>query len=96
MGRFMAFVSSPIVAINRITSEPPCHQDCAQFAVKHCPFMTRPKMKRNEQNLPGEYAEMPGVHVKRNAVLSDDDGFMFNLGDPLNDRMVLRRPHCYP
>lgn len=39
MGKFLSFVIGPMCAINRNTSEPACHRDCAVFSVKACPFM---------------------------------------------------------
>jgi hypothetical protein len=35
-------------AINRTTAEPPSHTACAEWSVKNCPFLTRPKMVRRE------------------------------------------------
>lgn len=48
LGRYFAFVIGPMCAINRISGEPPSHRDCAVFSATACPFLTRPKMVRNE------------------------------------------------
>jgi len=40
------FVIGPMCGINRVTSEPPCHRGCAEFAAKNCPFLTKPLAKR--------------------------------------------------
>jgi hypothetical protein len=94
LGKFMTFVIGPMCLINRISGEPPSHRDCAQYAATHCPFLTRPHMKRNEHKLP-EHHEMPGLAVKRNpgvAVLWVSRGYqlfnapgggqLFSLGEP--------------
>jgi hypothetical protein len=43
--------------INRITAEPPSHKDCAEYALKACPFLSNPQAKRPERPMPA------GVHV---------------------------------
>ena len=43
LGRFFAFVIGPMCAVNRNTSEPPSHLDCATFAATACPFLCLPK-----------------------------------------------------
>ena len=37
--------------VNRTTTEPPCHLDCALYSVKNCPFLSRPHMVRREDAL---------------------------------------------
>jgi hypothetical protein len=65
LGRYMAFVIGPMCAVNRISSEPPSHLDCARFAVRACPFLAFPNRKRNEVELPD--ARKPGgVMIERN------------------------------
>jgi hypothetical protein len=59
LGRFMCFVIGPMCAINRNTAEPPCHRECAEFAVKACPFMRFPNRKRDGEDMPEE-ARKPG------------------------------------
>jgi hypothetical protein len=59
LGRFMCFVIGPMCAINRNTAEPPCHRECAEFAVQACPFMRFPNRKRDEVDLP-EDGRKPG------------------------------------
>jgi hypothetical protein len=54
LGKFMCFVIGPMCAINRNTAEPPCHRDCAEFAVKACPFMRFPNRKRDTEDMPEE------------------------------------------
>jgi hypothetical protein len=52
LGRYMAFVIGPMCSINRVSSEPPSHLECAQYAVKACPFLTKPRARRNDVDLP--------------------------------------------
>lgn len=51
--RLVAFAVGPMCAVNRISSEPPSHPECAEFSARACPFMTKPQMVRREDNLPG-------------------------------------------
>jgi hypothetical protein len=93
LGRHKAFVIGPMCAITRVTSEPPSHRECAEFAVKSCPFLTQPHRKRDISNLPEE-GYVSGVHLDRNPGASviwiTDDykafnanpGVLIKLGDP--------------
>jgi hypothetical protein len=70
LGTYFCFVIGPMCAVTRTTAEPPCHQDCAQYSVKICPFLTKPRMRRNDKDLE-EFkkigAEMPpGFAIMRN------------------------------
>lgn len=49
-GRNFSFVVGPMCAVNRTSGEPPCHLDCAMFSAIACPFLVRPKMKRDRVN----------------------------------------------
>ena len=68
LGKVKTFVSGPLIALNRTSAEPPMHHECAEFAVKACPFMLLPKAKRREANLPAEvHADYsPGVLIMEN------------------------------
>lgn len=58
LGKYKTFVAGPMCGVNKTSGEPPCHLDCATFAATACPFLTRPKAKRREANLPeGEFAD---------------------------------------
>ncbi|MGH8665352.1 MAG: hypothetical protein ACREUX_13910 [Burkholderiales bacterium] len=52
LGRYLAFVIGPMCAINRNTSEPACHRECAEFAVRACPFMLLPQAQYRKANAP--------------------------------------------
>ncbi len=62
LGKFMCFVIGPMCAINRNTAEPPCHRDCAEFAVRACPFMRFPNRTRDETDMPPDRIK-PGGEV---------------------------------
>jgi hypothetical protein len=66
LGRIKASVIGPMCAVNRITSEPPSHPQCARYAVVACPFLSKPRARRNERNLPEERREAAGVALDRN------------------------------
>jgi hypothetical protein len=67
LGTHKAFVIGPMCAVNRVSSEPPCHRDCAIFGATACPFLTLPKAQRREANLPAEGVLSPGgISIKRN------------------------------
>jgi hypothetical protein len=65
LGQYMAFVIGPMCAVNRVTAEPPCHLDCATFSAIGCPFLSQPRMRRNEKEMP-EHKDAPGFMITRN------------------------------
>lgn len=72
LGKHLAFVIGPMCAINRITAEPPSHRDCAEYALKACPFLVNPRMRRNPVEPKGnEVKSKPaGVMIERNPGVS--------------------------
>jgi hypothetical protein len=66
LGKYAAFVIGPMCAVNHVSSEPPSHRDCAQYAARACPFLANPNMKRRENNLPEETVDPAGVSIRRN------------------------------
>jgi len=91
----VAFVIGPMCAINRVSSEPPSHVDCALFSARGCPFLTRPHMERREGDLPGAAVPAAGIMLKRNPgvtlvwittafkIESVFNGALFKVGDPI-------------
>lgn len=65
LGRNFVFVIGPMCAINRVSSEPPSHRDCAEFSAKACPFLSMPKMVRRENDLPEGVGDPGGFSIKR-------------------------------
>jgi hypothetical protein len=45
------FVIGPMCSVNRISSEPASHRECAVYAAKNCPFLSKPHMVRREDGL---------------------------------------------
>lgn len=60
------FVVGPMCTVNRISSEPPSHPACAEYAARACPFLTRPYMARREGGLPEGTTDPAGISIKRN------------------------------
>lgn len=58
------FVIGPMCAVNRISSEPPSHRECALYAAKNCPFLSKPQMHRRKDGL--EILPAPGMMIERN------------------------------
>jgi hypothetical protein len=61
------FVIGPMCAVNRISSEPPSHRECARYAALNCPFLSKPHMHRREDET-FRTAKKPsaGIMVERN------------------------------
>lgn len=66
LGVHKTFVIGPMCVINRTTSEPPSHFDCAEWAVRSCPFMLNPTAKRSGRDLPSDAQAPAGIHLDRN------------------------------
>lgn len=95
VGVYKAFVIGPMCMVNHVTSEPACHFECAEYAVKACPYLSHPNMQRN----PTEIGKVPppGVMIERNpgvaliwttrhfsSFRARDGGILFALGDPVH------------
>ena len=94
LGVHRVHLIGPMCLVNRVTSEPPSHRACAEFAAKACPFLTRPRMRRNEKDLPAGRT-IAGIHIDRNPgcvclyetlrvkPFKAGAGTLFRLGEPL-------------
>ncbi len=94
LGIHMAFVIGPMCSVNRVSSEPPCHHDCAMFSAQACPFLTRPRMRRNTKAMPEEHENPAGEMIERNPgvaavwitrsyeLFDAGNGKLFKLGEP--------------
>jgi len=51
------FVIGPMCAVNRISSEPPSHRECALYAATNCPFLSKPQMVRRKDGLPADFGK---------------------------------------
>jgi hypothetical protein len=93
LGVHRVYVIGPMCVVNRVTSEPPNHRECAEFAAKACPFLTNPRQKRDRKDLP-EDSYSAGLPIDRNpgAValyetrvakpFKAGEGYLFRLGPP--------------
>jgi hypothetical protein len=96
-----AFVIGPMCAVNRVSAEPPSHEDCAVYSATACPFLTTPNMVRRERHKPAGVADPAGTMIKRNpgvalvwvtgykswSTFSDDaGGTLVNVGEPKRAR----------
>lgn len=66
LGAHLAFVAGPMCLINLTSSEPPSHLLCARWSAQNCPFLTRPRMVRRENDLPAEVEPPAGIGLTRN------------------------------
>lgn len=66
LGAYGVFVVGPMCAVNRTTSEPPSHRECAEFAVQACPFLVHPDAHRRDANLPDDRQPPAGEMITRN------------------------------
>jgi uncharacterized protein (DUF3820 family) len=93
LGRYVAFVIGPMCSVNRVSSEPPSHLECAQYAVRACPFLTRPRARRNEVDMPD--GKTAGISLEHNpgatliwitkayhAFKDGKGGVLFQIGEP--------------
>lgn len=65
LGKFRSFVIGPMCTINRVSSEPPCHRECATFSALVCPFLANPNMRR-VPSTDEQRAAAPGIMLERN------------------------------
>lgn len=94
LGPPLVAVLGPMCTITRTSAEPPSCLACARYAMRACPFLTRPRMRRNEVGLPEQTCDAPGIAIDRNpgvaALWMTDRVFysrqtqLFTVGDPLD------------
>lgn len=110
IGKFMAFTVGSMCAVNRVSGEPPSHLDCADWAARACPFLSRPHARRREAGMP-EGVVAPGISIRRNPgvalvwatssyrlrKLPDDGGVLFDMSPPHETRWYCEgRPATRP
>lgn len=66
LGRHRVYVIGPMCVANGISSEPPSHLECAEFAARNCPFLANPNMKRVPRERYGGCDTGAGVMIPRN------------------------------
>jgi len=96
LGVHKTFVAGPMCGINRTSSEPPNHQECALWSAKNCPFLSNPRMVRREDDLSIEIAgNVSGFSISRNPGVAmlwttrnydvfqmDKSGPLIQMGEP--------------
>ena len=95
LGKYLCFPIGPMCAITRTSAEPPSHLECAEYGARACPFLTQPRMRRNEMDLP-EGRGVAGLAIERNpgcvviwSTLSyktfkpPGGGIFFEIGEPI-------------
>jgi hypothetical protein len=97
LGAYVAFLVGPMCAINLISGEPPSHRDCAEYAVRVCPFLAVPGMRRRSRDEDLVWVPAAGEMNERNpgVVLLwvtrwyrpfrasvGNDGVLYELGAP--------------
>jgi len=95
LGIHMAFTLGPMCAVNRVTAEPASHRACAEYAVRVCPFLVKPRMKRNPTTPAEHKVPSAGIMIERNPGVAliwmtrffkpfkDHDGrVLFAVGEP--------------
>lgn len=86
LGVNQVFTIGPMCVVNRVTSEPASHRLCAEYAVKACPFLARPRMRRmpNDDMLE-EDKVVAGIMLARNpgvtCLYETDDARQFNASN---------------
>ncbi len=95
LGANIVFTIGPMCSVNRVSAEPPSHLDCAQYGARACPFLSKPKMRRNDKDLPTENAKPAGIMLTRNPgvvalwvtrsykLMRVANGVLFRIGDPV-------------
>jgi hypothetical protein len=93
LGVYVAFVAGPMCGINRTSSEPPSHRECAYWSARNCPFLNNPRAVRREDEVTAA-AKMAGFGLKRNAgvvmlwttrtydIFKVHNGVLIQMGEP--------------
>lgn len=96
LGAYNAFVIGPMCAVNRVSSEPPSHRECCEYAVTTCPFLSDPERQRRE-GFKEPMVSAAGLGIRRNPGVSavwstkrserfqaweGKAGYLWRLGEP--------------
>lgn len=97
------FVIGPMCAINRVSSEPPSHLECARWSARNCPFLTSRQLERREDETTAGMKSPGGIAIRRNPgvtllwttpawhYFSDGaGGVLIKLGDPISTEWFAR------
>lgn len=85
------FVIGPMCAINRVSSEPPSHYECARWSARNCPFLTLRQLERREDETTATLKQagigIPGVTLLWTTATwkpfnDGNGGILLRLGEP--------------
>jgi hypothetical protein len=97
LGVWKVFVAGPMCGVNRTSSEPPSHYECATWSAINCPFLSNPKMVRREDELINNDSmreNVGGMGITRNPgvamlwltreyeLFKTDTGPLIQMGEP--------------
>jgi hypothetical protein len=94
LGRHLAYAVGPMCTINRVSSEPAQHRECAEYALRVCPFLINPAMRRVPTEKYGSVTPPGGIMDERNpgvmalwvtpsfSILRTPNGPIISMGDP--------------
>ena len=60
------FLVGPVSLFTRVSPEPPMHAQCAAYAARSCPFLTKPRAHRRSADLPEGLRAPPGEFLQGN------------------------------
>jgi len=95
LGSHRVFIIGPMCVVNRTTSEPPSHRDCAEYSARFCPHLIHPNAKRREADRHPDSKSPPGIAVLANpgvSVLWESktystykvpNGVLIDIGEPI-------------
>lgn len=67
LGRMMTFVAGPMCGINRTSSEPPSHLECAEWSARNCPFLNNSAaIRRTDEEINNDSPSIGGFAITRN------------------------------
>jgi hypothetical protein len=97
LGVYKTWCIGSMCVINRCISEPCAHKECSIFSARFCPFLSRPRMSRNEREIPTGMKDPAGFGFRRNPgtvavwitksfkvfrAQAGERGLLFSLGPP--------------
>jgi hypothetical protein len=96
LGAYRAWVIGPMCVLERACPEPPSHLECGEFAARHCPFLSNPKMRRREPSQHAHHRPTPNtveLNTETTAIwvtkargakpFRAGGGVLFGLSDPV-------------
>jgi hypothetical protein len=67
LGRYATFVAGPMCGINRTSSEPPAHLECARWSARNCPFLNNSQaVRRVDERISADMSHVAGIALTRN------------------------------